>query len=60
MRARSSATDVAVEVDGGIDPGTAPACREAGASVFVAGSAIFGARDPGEAYLAIARAVGAV
>jgi ribulose-phosphate 3-epimerase len=50
-------TDVAVEVDGGIDPGTAPVCRAAGASVLVAGSAIFGASDPGDAYLAIARSV---
>jgi ribulose-phosphate 3-epimerase len=49
--------EVAVEVDGGIDPATAPRCRQAGASVFVAGSAIFGAPDPGEAYLAIARSV---
>jgi ribulose-phosphate 3-epimerase len=49
--------DVAVEVDGGIDPKTAPRCRDAGASVFVAGSAIFGAGDPGGAYLAIARSV---
>ncbi len=48
---------VAVEVDGGIDAKTAPRCRDAGASVFVAGSAIFGAGDPGEAYRAIARAV---
>ena len=51
---------VAVEVDGGIDPKTAPLCRRAGASVFVAGSAIFGSDDPGEAYRAIARAVDAV
>jgi ribulose-phosphate 3-epimerase len=48
---------VAVEVDGGIDPATAPRCREAGASVFVAGSAIFASADPGEAYRAIARSV---
>jgi ribulose-phosphate 3-epimerase len=51
--------DVAVEVDGGIDPEPAPRCREAGASVFVAGSAIFGSSDPGAAYLAIAAAAGA-
>jgi ribulose-phosphate 3-epimerase len=51
--------EVAVQVDGGIDPETAPGCRRAGASVFVAGSAIFGRGDPAEAYLAIARAVGA-
>jgi ribulose-phosphate 3-epimerase len=50
---------VALEVDGGIDPRTAPSCREGGASVFVAGSAIFGAADPGAAYRAIADAVGA-
>jgi ribulose-phosphate 3-epimerase len=49
--------EVAVEVDGGIDPGTAPTCRRAGASVFVAGSAIFSSSDPGEAYLTIARSV---
>ncbi len=50
---------VAVEVDGGIDPATAPTCRDAGASVFVAGSAIFSSPDPGEAYLAIVAAAGA-
>jgi ribulose-phosphate 3-epimerase len=50
---------VAVEVDGGIDTATAPACRQAGASVFVAGSAIFGTSDPAEAYRAIAAAAGA-
>ena len=51
--------EVALEVDGGIDADTAPVCREAGASVFVAGSAIFEAGEPGEAYRAIARSVGA-
>lgn len=50
---------IAVEVDGGIEPLTAPACLEAGASVFVAGSAIFSAADPGEAYRAIAASVDA-
>ncbi|MGH2864457.1 MAG: ribulose-phosphate 3-epimerase [Solirubrobacteraceae bacterium] len=50
---------VAVEVDGGIEPRTAPRCRDAGANVFVAGSAIFRAPDPGEAYLAIATSVAA-
>jgi ribulose-phosphate 3-epimerase len=51
--------DVAVEVDGGIEPLSAPACREAGANVFVAGSAIFSAADPAEAYRAIAASVDA-
>jgi ribulose-phosphate 3-epimerase len=51
--------DTALEVDGGIDPDTAPRCRREGANVFVAGSAIFADGDPGAAYLAIARAVDA-
>jgi len=34
-----------IEVDGGIDAHTIPIAAEAGAKVFVAGSAIFGARD---------------
>lgn len=50
---------VAVEVDGGIDAATAPRCLQAGANLFVAGSAIFGSAEPGEAYLAIARSVDA-
>jgi ribulose-phosphate 3-epimerase len=52
--------DVAVEVDGGIEAQTAPACREAGANLFVAGSAIFSAPDPGEAYRAIAVSIDAL
>jgi ribulose-phosphate 3-epimerase len=51
--------DVAVEVDGGIEPHTAPRCRDAGANLFVAGSAIFSAPDPAESYLAIAASVDA-
>ena len=47
----------AVEVDGGIDADSARVCARAGATVFVAGSAVFGAADPGEAVRAIARAV---
>ena len=34
-----------LEVDGGIDPDTARLCVEAGANVFVAGSAIFSANE---------------
>jgi ribulose-phosphate 3-epimerase len=51
--------DVAVEVDGGIEPLSAPGCLEAGANIFVAGSAIFSAADPAEAYRAIAASVDA-
>jgi ribulose-phosphate 3-epimerase len=50
---------VAVQVDGGISRETAPSCRQAGANVFVAGSAIFGADDPAAAYLALAGAIDA-
>jgi ribulose-phosphate 3-epimerase len=38
-----------VEVDGGIAPDTIEAAAEAGADVFVAGSAVFGADDPDRA-----------
>jgi ribulose-phosphate 3-epimerase len=48
-----------IEVDGGIDAGTAGGVATAGASLFVAGSAVFGAEDPGAAYTAIAEAAGA-
>jgi ribulose-phosphate 3-epimerase len=59
-RVRAIVADaVAVEVDGGIATDTAPRCRQAGANVFVAGSAIFGSEDPGTAYRAIARSVDA-
>jgi ribulose-phosphate 3-epimerase len=48
-----------IEVDGGIDPTTAGPVAAAGASLLVAGSAIFGADDPAAAYAAIAAAAGA-
>jgi ribulose-phosphate 3-epimerase len=46
----------ALEVDGGIDATTAGPCARAGATVFVAGSAVFGAPDPAAAYRAVADA----
>jgi ribulose-phosphate 3-epimerase len=59
-RLRSILPDrVAIEVDGGIDPDTARPCREAGARLFVAGSAVFGATDPGAAYGDVVGAAGA-
>lgn len=42
-----------VEVDGGIDEDTIQAAAEAGADVFVAGSAVYGAEDPGRAVEAL-------
>jgi ribulose-phosphate 3-epimerase len=35
--------EIWVQVDGGVSPATIEACAEAGADVFVAGSAVFGA-----------------
>jgi ribulose-phosphate 3-epimerase len=49
-----------IEVDGGIDTGTAGPIAEAGASLFVAGSAVFGAADPAAAYADIVAAASAV
>jgi ribulose-phosphate 3-epimerase len=51
---------VPIEVDGGIDAGTAAATAGAGATLFVAGSSVFGAGDPAAAYRQIAAAVDAV
>ncbi|MGY1749458.1 ribulose-phosphate 3-epimerase [Modestobacter sp. SYSU DS0511] len=49
-----------VEVDGGINADTIEAAAEAGADVFVAGSAVYGADDPARAIAALrARAAGA-
>ncbi len=51
--------DAKIEVDGGVDTTTAGSVADAGASLFVAGSAVFGADDPAAAYSAIADAAGA-
>lgn len=48
----------ALEVDGGIDRRTGPECVRLGANLLVAGSAVFGAADPGAAYLSLAESVG--
>jgi ribulose-phosphate 3-epimerase len=45
-----------LEVDGGIDTDTAPQAVAAGANALVAGSAIFGAPDPGKALVALRQA----
>ena len=49
-----------IGVAGGIDASTAEATREVGATLFVAGSSIFGSGDPAVAYKEIATAVDAV
>jgi len=48
---------VHVQVDGGIDHETIGPAREAGATLLVAGSAIFGKEDPPRAYRHLAEAV---
>jgi ribulose-phosphate 3-epimerase len=48
-----------IEVDGGVDTATAAPLAAAGAHLFVAGSAVFGTRDPAVAYQAIAKSAGA-
>ncbi len=48
-----------IEVDGGIDASTAGPIATAGASLFVAGSAVFGSNDPAAAYKEITAAAGA-
>ncbi len=49
---------VALEVDGGIAPGTASRAAAAGADVFVAGSAVFGAPDYAAAIAALREEIG--
>ncbi len=50
---------VTLEVDGGIAPGTAGRAAAAGARAFVAGSAVFGAPDYGEAIAELRREIDA-
>jgi len=49
--------DVVVEVDGGIDEETSPTVVGAGATLLVAGSAVFGSPDPAAAYRRIVDAL---
>jgi ribulose-phosphate 3-epimerase len=50
---------VVLEVDGGVHRDTAASVADAGSNLLVTGSAVFGADDPGAAYLEIVEAVGA-
>ncbi len=47
--------EVWLQVDGGVSPDTIERCVDAGADVFVAGSAVFGADDPDAAVAALRR-----
>jgi ribulose-phosphate 3-epimerase len=46
---RGRDVDVWLQVDGGVDLDTIEACAQAGADVFVAGSAVYGHGDPAAA-----------
>ena len=59
-RLRALVGEARIEVDGGVDPETAGSVAAAGASLFVAGSAVFGSDDPAAAYRAIAASAGAI
>ncbi len=54
---RQRGVPVVIEVDGGIDPRTAPAVVAAGATILVAGSSVFGQKDRGGAMRALRDAV---
>ncbi|KAL6403282.1 hypothetical protein AUP68_12622 [Ilyonectria robusta] len=45
---REKYPELNIEVDGGLGPGTIDQAADAGANVIVAGSAVFGAKDPSE------------
>ncbi len=49
--------DINIEVDGGISEATVDQAADAGANVIVAGSAVFGARDPAEVISKLREAV---
>jgi ribulose-phosphate 3-epimerase len=59
QRLRAAVPGPAIEVDGGIDATTVGEVAAAGASLFVAGSAIFADPEPARAYARIAAAAGA-
>jgi ribulose-phosphate 3-epimerase len=58
-RLRELAESSALEADGGIDASTVGSVADAGATLYVAGSAVFGDPDPAAAYRRIAEAAGA-
>jgi ribulose-phosphate 3-epimerase len=58
-RIRAVAPTPVIEMDGGIDEDTVGGVAEAGATLFVVGSAVFGDPEPGEAFKRIAAAANA-
>jgi ribulose-phosphate 3-epimerase len=58
LKAMTAGRGIRIQVDGGITPETAPLAVEAGASVLVAGSAVFGAGDYAAAIRALRPSLG--
>lgn len=54
---RDKYPDLNIEVDGGLAQGTIDQAAEAGANIIVAGSAVFGAKDPAEVIQKLREAV---
>ena len=55
---RGAGLPVAIQVDGGITEETIVRAAEAGATVFVAGSSVYGVEDPEAAIAGLRRAAG--
>jgi ribulose-phosphate 3-epimerase len=54
---REKYPNLAIEVDGGLSEKTIDQAADAGANVIVAGSAVFGAKDPGDVIRTLRQAV---
>lgn len=54
---RKRYSELNIEVDGGLSEKTIDTAANAGANVIVAGSAVFGAKDPGQVIEALRKAV---
>lgn len=54
---RARYPDMDIEVDGGLGLGTIDTAAEAGANVIVAGTAVFGAKDPRDVVTKLREAV---
>ena len=54
---RKKYPELQIEVDGGLSEKTIDQAADAGANVIVAGSAVFGAKDPGEVIRKLREAV---
>lgn len=54
---REKYPNLAIEVDGGLSEKTIDQAADAGANVIVAGSAVFGAKDPGDVIRILRQAV---